>query len=161
MAMKAILIPYDESFDNGIIKLMDRTIRAVCCNDYTDDEIEKWSPAGSEQRLVEKLKSSYAILALVDGALAGFGNTEGTEIDCLYVSAEHQGEGIGSMILQDLEDNAFSYGNTIHVYSSITAEGFFLCHGYRRIRENIVERDGVLIHNWYMEKRKDCGLPQS
>lgn len=161
MAMKAILIPYDESFDNGIIKLMDRTIRAVCCNDYTDDEIEKWSPAGREQRLVEKLKSSYAILALIDGALAGFGNTEGAEIDCLYVSDEHQGEGIGSMILQDLEDKAFSYGNTIHVYSSITAEGFFLSHGYRRIRENIVERDGVLIHNWYMEKRKDCGLPQS
>ena len=156
MAMKAILIPYDESFDNGIIKLMDRTIRAVCCNDYTADEIEKWSPAGREQRLLEKLESSYAILALIDGALAGFGNTEGAEIDCLYVSDEHQGEGIGSMILQDLEDKAFSYGNTIHVYSSITAEGFFLSHGYRRIRENIVERDGVLIHNWYMEKSRDC-----
>ena len=64
-------------------------------------------------------------------------------------------------VIGDLEDKAFSYGNTIHVYSSITAEGFFLSHGYRRIRENIVERDGVLIHNWYMEKRKDCGLPQS
>ena len=161
MARKAIFVPYDESFDDRIIRLMDRTIRTVCCNDYTREEIEKWSPVGREQRLVEKLKSSYAILAIIDGELAGFGNTEGTEIDCLYVSDEHQREGIGSLILQNLENKAFSYGNTIHVYSSITAEKFFLSRGYRKIRDNIVEREGVLIHNWYMEKRKDRGIPQS
>ena len=157
--MKAILVPYDQSFGNVIIGLMDRTIRAICSYDYTAEEIEQWSPIGRESVLLDKLSSTYSVMALCSGVIAGFGNSQGTEIDCLYVSAEHQGEGIGALILEDLERKAFSFGSTIHVYASITAEGFFRRHGYRTIRENTVERVGVLIRNWYMEKsRKAYGV---
>ena len=154
--MKAILIPYNPDFADDAVKLMDRTIRTVCSSDYSAEEIKEWSPAGREEALLDKLSSTYSIVALSGEELVGFGNTFESEIDCLYVSSEHQRQGIGSMLLERLEDHAFKFGNTIHVYASLTAEGFFLCHGYHIVRRNIVERNGVEIPNWYMEKSRDC-----
>ena len=156
MDMKAILIPYNPDFADDAVKLMDRTIRTVCSSDYSAEEIKEWSPVGREEALLDKLSSTFCIMALSGDKLVGFGNTFGSEIDCLYVSSEHQREGIGSMLLERLEDHAFRCGNTIHVYASLTAEGFFLSHGYHTVRRNIVERNGVKIPNWYMEKSRDC-----
>ena len=156
MNRKAILVPYNPSYADDVIRLMDDTIHRICSADYSADEIREWSPAGREKSIIDKLGSTYSIIALIDEVLAGFGNAVGTEIDCLYVSAEHQREGIGSILLESLENHAFRYGDTIHVYASLTAEGFFLSHGYHPVRRNIVERNGVRIPNWYMEKSKGC-----
>lgn len=156
MNRKAILVPYNPSYADAVIRLMDDTIHRICSADYSAEEIREWSPAGREEALLDKLSSKFCIMALSGDKLVGFGNTFGSEIDCLYVSSEHQREGIGSMLLERLEDHAFRCGNTIHVYASLTAEGFFLSHGYHIVRRNIVERNGVKIPNWYMEKSRDC-----
>ncbi len=152
MRGKATLIPFDMKYADEVIHLMDSTIKAVCSSDYTREQIAVWTPLNDPERLITKLMNTYSLIAVTDNEIAGFGNTTDDEIDCLYVSKNHQRMGIGTAIQEKLEKEALHHSDIIHVYASITAKPFFISQGYKEIHENMVERNGVRLMNYYMEK---------
>lgn len=81
----------------------------------------------------------------------------GGYLDRLYVHADYQGRGVASAICEELERPV---RGKIVTHASITAKPFFEKRGYRVVREQQVERRGVLLTNYVMEKdRCPCAPP--
>lgn len=64
-----------------------------------------------------------------------------------------QGEGIASAVCDQLEKAVSADRITTH--ASITAKPFFENRGYRTVREQQVNRNGILLTNYVMEKDMD------
>lgn len=134
-------------------KLFYDTVHSVNVRDYTEEQLDVWASKDMDFENWNKVfLDSLSIVAVFENIIVGFGNIDETGyLDRLYVHKDYQGKGIGKKICKTLE--GFVKAEKISVYVSITAKPFFEKQGYRVIRENIVERKGILLKNYYMEKR--------
>ena len=83
---------------------------------------------------------------------AGFGDIDrGGYLDRLYIHKCFQRMGIASALCDRLEAVP---APVITTHASITARGFFEKRGYRVVKEQQVERHGILLTNYIMESRK-------
>ena len=71
--------------------------------------------------------------------------------DRLYVHKDHQRKGIAAALCDALE--AAAKPGRIYTHASLTARPFFLARGYKELRRQTVERLGVKMDNFVMEKR--------
>ena len=135
-------------------RLFYETIHSVCAGDYSEEQLFAWAadvPDATEWN--KSFSGRNAFVAEENGVLAGFGDIDCSGgLDRLYVSKDFQSRGVGSGILAALESSVSA--KKITVYVSLTAYGFFVRSGYRTVRENTVERKGVLLKNYLMEKEK-------
>ena len=93
----------------------------------------------------------FAVLA--DGQIVGFGDIDPTGyLDRLYVHREFQRQGIAAAICDALEGG--SEAEEFETHASITARPFFEARGYEMIRAQKVERQGILLTNYVMRKRR-------
>ena len=91
-------------------------------------------------------------MAEVAGEIAGFGDIDrGGYLDRLYIHKCFQRMGIASALCDRLEAVP---APVITTHASITARGFFEKRGYRVVKEQQVERHGILLTNYIMESRK-------
>ena len=67
----------------------------------------------------------------------------------LYVHKDYQRKGVASAICNKLEQRV---QGKIFTHASITARPFFENRGYKVIKEQQVERQGVFLRNFVMEK---------
>ena len=77
-------------------------------------------------------------------------------LDRLYVHKDYQHQGIATAICDKLE-SIFDV-EKITTYASITAKPFFEKRGYKVIKKQTVERNGVLLQNYVMEKSTNFNL---
>lgn len=132
-------------------ELFYHTVHTVNAKDYTAGQLDVWAP---RQRDLEKwnqsLQEHYSIVAVEEGMIVGFGDIDDTGyLDRLYVHADYQRQGIASAICDRLEQTV-QWDITTH--ASITAKPFFEKRGYKVIREQQVERRGILLTNFVMVK---------
>lgn len=104
-----------------------------------------------------QLAASHALAAECDGALAGFATRRPADVlDLLYVSPHFQRRGVASALCDRLEAAcAADSFRTMTVHASRTARPFFEQRGYRVLAEQQVERRGVTLTNFRMEKTLD------
>lgn len=128
------------------------TVHGVNRRDYTPAQL--WAWADGRVDLAGWDTSFLAHLTLVaeqDGGIVGFADMDaGGYLDRLYVHRDHQREGIATALCDALEGGVAAEAYTAH--ASITARYFFEQRGYHMIREQQVERHGVLLLNYVMEK---------
>ena len=99
----------------------------------------------------QKLASSYCLVAEIDRCLAGFASIAGDgEIDMTYVGNRFLKRGVGTALLDALEERAKT--RSLTVFASLSAAGFFEKRGYRRVMTNTVVRMGVRLDNIIMKK---------
>jgi putative acetyltransferase len=95
------------------------------------------------------------VLVAEDGGhLVGFAelSPEGT-IDMVYVHKDHQGRGIATALLAELESSARKTGvSRLTTTASRVAKPFFLRRGFNQLAAQTVERRGMRIENFRMEK---------
>ena len=72
-------------------------------------------------------------------------------LDRLYVHKDYQRQGIATALCDRLEQ---SVSGDIVTHASITSKPFFERRGYEMIKEQQVERNGVLLKNYVMIKRR-------
>lgn len=134
-----------------LTELFYNTVHQVNADDYTQAQLDVWAPGKAD--LVKwdmSLQEHYSIVAVENGVITGFGDIDKTGyLDRLYVHKDHQRKGIASCICDELEKTA--YGN-ITVHASITAKPFFEKRGYKVLRKQQVERLGIFLTNYVMEK---------
>ena len=81
----------------------------------------------------------------------GFGDIDDCGyLDRLYVHKDYQGRGVALSLCDRLEPSA---KGKIFTHASITAVPFFKKRGYIVVKEQQIERKGVLLTNFVMEKR--------
>ena len=104
-------------------------------------DFEKWN---------ESLQEHFSVVAVDDEIIVGFGDIDKTDyLDRLYVHAAYQGKGIATAICNQLEQAV--EGNII-THASITAKPFFEKRGYKIVKEQQVERQGIFLTNYVMIK---------
>ena len=128
------------------------TVHRVNCRDYTPEQLDVWATGQVD---LDKWNRSFlahlTLVAMKDGILVGFGDMDSTGyLDRLYVHADYQGQGIATALCDALEK---AVPGPITTHASITAKPFFQGRGYRVVKAQQVQRQGILLTNYVMEKK--------
>ena len=154
-----IIREYRPSDCGALAELFYHTVHTVNARDYTEEQLDAWSPGEVDlSRWDQSFQEHHTLLAVEGETVLGFGDmAPGGYLDRLYVHADYQGRGVASAICEELERPV---RGKIVTHASITAKPFFEKRGYRVVREQQVERRGVLLTNYVMEKdRCPCAPP--
>lgn len=151
-----VLRRYRTSDCGRMAKLFYETVHSVNAADYTEEQLEAWATGNVDLAVWDKsFLEHFTIVSEEPGddgnKIVGFGDIDSTGyLDRLYVQKDHQRRGIASAICDELENAVDAAKITTH--ASITARPFFLKRGYCVVREQQVERGGILLTNYVMEK---------
>lgn len=155
--MPSIVIrPYSAADAAALLALFRDTIRRVNCRDYNAAQIAAWvsddiAPAAWAARFANR----YAMVAETDGRQVGFTELEADgHIDRFYVSADHQGRGVGKTLLASVVAEAARLDVArLYLEGSITARPFFESQGFAVVAPQTVVARGVEFLNYRMERR--------
>jgi putative acetyltransferase len=123
--------------------------------DYSEAERRAWAGDAPDPRYwTERLARLSGMVAALDGRVAGFIATDGSgHVDLVFVDPGFAGRGIGRALLRAVEAEALARGVTrLTTDASRTARPFFERQGFEALREQRVERRGVVLVNHRMEK---------
>lgn len=142
---------YQESDCRELTELFYNTVHIVNAKDYTKEQLDVWATGQTDlERWNQSLQAHYSIVAVENGVILGFGDIDKTGyLDRLFVHAEHQRKGIATAICDQLEQ---AVPGKITTHASITAKPFFEKRGYKVIKKQEVERQGIFLTNFVMEK---------
>ncbi|MDQ0496349.1 MULTISPECIES: GNAT family N-acetyltransferase [Paenibacillus] len=148
---------YETDIDQ-IITLFYETVHEINKHDYTKEQLDAWANRAelSQKReaWLKGLSSNISYVVEMDNRIAGFSdmNRDGY-LDRLFVHKDYQGQGIASALVSTLESEAKKLCLVdIDTNASITAKLFFERKGYRVLKSQIVERNGVQLINYRMKK---------
>ena len=130
------------------------TVHRVCGVDYTPAELDAWANGHVDEAAWERSFLQHdTLVAWMQGGIVGFADADGGYLDRLYVHCNCQRQGVASALADALEQRARTAGHgKMTTHASITARPFFERRGYTVVRRQQVERSGVLLTNFVMEK---------
>lgn len=140
----------------ALARLFYDTVHTVNARDYSADQLDAWADGHVDLEAWNRSFLSHTALVCAEGnAIWGFGDMDSAGyLDRLYVHRNHQGQGVGTLLCDALERAVPSALYTTH--ASITARPFFERRGYRVIRRQQVERRGIFLTNFVMQKAVLC-----
>jgi len=146
-----IIREYQSSDCGELADLFYFTVHTVNAKDYTKEQLDAWATGRVDLEAWDRSLLEHTSVVAVDGeTIVGFGDIDDTGyLDRLFVHAEHQGQGIAAAICGRLERAA---RGRIVTHASITAKPFFEKRGYQAVKEQRVERQGVFLTYFVMEK---------
>ncbi|MGI5893719.1 MAG: GNAT family N-acetyltransferase [Candidatus Merdivicinus sp.] len=139
-----------------ILRLFYDTVHTVNAKDYSAEQLAVWAPKTPDfSRWQRTLGAHNSYVAEEEGRITGFADLDipACYFDRLYIHKDYQRQGIASLLADRIEADARAAGiSRLEVAASITARPFFEKRGYRLVREQQVERGGILLTNFVMEK---------
>lgn len=144
---------YQSSDCKALADLFYHTVHTVNVKDYTKEQLQVWATGQVDlENWDQSLQEHFSVVAVENEKILGFGDIDRTGyLDRLYVHGDYQGKGIATAICNQLEQAI--QGNII-THASITAKPFFEKRGYQVIKEQKVERQGIFLTNFVMEKKR-------
>lgn len=144
---------YQESDCKEITELFYNTVHTVNAKDYTKEQLDVWATRQADlEKWNRSLTEHYSVVAIENNVIVGFGDIDKTGyLDRLYVHADYQGKGIGTAVCNQLEQ---AVRGDITTHASVTAKPFFEKRGYKVVKEQQVERQGIFLTNFCMEKSR-------
>lgn len=137
-----------ESQVDELYELVQRTIRAVYPRYYPQAVVESFCGLHSRDAIAADVAAEREGVVLVDGRVVGTGCRDGNHITRVYVSPAFQGRGVGSFIMQRLEDEIARDHATALLDASLPATSLYEHRGYRTLRHEQfpVEDEAVLVY---------------
>lgn len=147
-----ILRNYAPSDCAEMAELFYHTVHTVNAGDYTKEQLDAWATGTLDLDAWNRsFLAHHTVVAVENGCIAGFGDMDaGGYLDRLYVHADKQGKGIATAICDELEREKTG---KIVTHASITAKPFFEKRGYVTVKRQQVERHGIRLTNFVMEKQ--------
>lgn len=145
--------PYCPSDCGAMAELFYNTVHTVNAADYTPRQLDAWADGQVDLTAWDRsFRAHCTLVAEESGVLIGFGDiTADGYLDRLYVHHLHQRQGVAAALCDRLEETV---KGPVTTHASITARPFFEKRGYRVVKEQQVERHGVLLTNFVMEKQR-------
>jgi putative acetyltransferase len=138
-----------------MVRLFYDTVHSVNAADYSKEQLDAWA-SGDLDKVAWDLSflAHDSVVAAEHEKIVGFGDMDDRGyLDRIFVHKDYQGIGVAAAICDALEKNASESGiNLYFTHASITAKGFFQRRGYEVVKEQQVERKGILLTNFVMEK---------
>lgn len=144
---------YEASDCSRLAELFYNTVHTVNAKDYTREQLHVWATGTIDlEQWDQSLRTHSTFVAVENEIIVGFGDIDETGyLDRLFVDKGHQRKGIATAICDELERVVQT--DTITTHASITAKPFFEQRGYHVVKEQQVEREGVFLTNYVMEKQ--------
>ena len=148
-----IIRKYQPSDCKELTELFYNTVHNVNAKDYTKEQLDVWATGKVDlEKWNESLQEYFSIVAVDDEIIVGFGDIDKTGyLDRLFVHASYQRKGIATAICNQLEQTV---QGDITTHASITAKPFFEKRGYKIVKEQQVERQGIFLTNFCMKKSR-------
>ena len=136
-----------------ITELFYDTVHTVNSKDYTKEQLFAWATGNVDmEQWNRSLQEHFSLIAVEDKIIVGFGDIDSTGyLDRLYIHKDYQGQGVATAICDKLEQTV---QGKIVTHASITAKPFFEKRGYIVVIEQQVERQGIFLTNYIMEKNR-------
>ncbi len=144
---------YQSSDCKALAELFYETVHVVNAKDYTKEQLDAWATGIVDlEKWNQSLEEHHSLVAVDGEKIIGFGDIDQTGyLDRLFVHSNNQGRGVATAICNQLEQ---SVQGSIITHASITAKPFFEKRGYKVVKEHQVERQGIFLTNFIMEKRR-------
>ena len=148
--------PYQPDDCLRLAALFYDTVHTVNARDDSPAQLDAWAAGQADlERWNESFSAHHTLVAEQDGQIVGFGDMDdGGYLDRLYVHRDYQRQGIAAALCDALEQACRQ--ERLETHASITARPFFKQRGYRVVRQQQVERGGVRLTNFVMEKVRPC-----
>jgi putative acetyltransferase len=149
------LRPYRPDDAPALLALFRDTIRRVNSRDYSPAQVAAWASDDIDTaRWFGRFEGRFVPVAEEGGRPVGFAELEADgHIDRVYVSADHQGRGIGRKLLDAVTAEARRVGLArLFTEVSITARPFFEAQGFLVLAPQVVTVRGVEFINYRMER---------
>ncbi|WP_227814988.1 GNAT family N-acetyltransferase [Nitrogeniibacter aestuarii] len=146
---------YSEEWANEIADVFYLAVHAIDTSIYTQEQKEVWAPAPIDYEIWRaRLDKKKPFVAIVRNRVAGFIELDADgHIDCTYTHPEFQRAGVASSLYEFLLKNAEESGiKRLYVEASLVAMPFFMNRGFTVIQKNNLERNGVSLVNFSMER---------
>ena len=138
MKEKLLVRLFVESDAGAVQTIIHRGLREINGKDYPEELIEGYCAYFTLDKIKSQANSAHMYVAIADDKVVGTGSIapywgSGTEsiLLTIYVLPERIGQGIGTAIINALEqDEYFLRANRIEIPSSITAVKFYQKLGY-------------------------------
>lgn len=142
---------YESSDCKEVAEIFYNTVHIINAKDYTKEQLDVWATQEVDlEKWNQSLQGHYSVVAVDNEIIVGFGDIDKDGyLDRLYVHADYQRKGIATAICKQLEQ---AVEGKITTHASITAKPFFEKRGYRVVRKQEVERRGIFLTNFVMEK---------
>ena len=129
------------------------TVHTINAGDYTKEQLDAWATGKVDLgKWNRSFQEHYSVVAVEEGKIIGFGDIDKTGyLDRLFVHKDYQRKGIATAICNELEQKA---RGKIVTHASITTRHFFEKRGYVVITKQQVERQGIMLENFVMEKER-------
>ncbi|MCX4363344.1 MAG: GNAT family N-acetyltransferase [Clostridia bacterium] len=141
---------YEEKDCVPISNLFYETVHSVNAKDYTQAQLFAW--AKNKSQLLSKnvaFLNQFTLVAEIGEDIIGFGSIDESNcLEMLYVGKDFLRQGVATALCNQLEKGR----RVVKTYASITAKPFFEKRGYTVVRENQVERLGLILTNYEMQK---------
>lgn len=130
-----------------LARLFYDTVHTVNARDYTRQQLDAWADGQVDLAAWDaSFLAHTTLVAEEDGRIVGFADlAEGGYLDRLYVHKDYQGRGVATALCDALAGARLTH-------ASRTAKPFFEKRGWRVVKEQQVERHGVLLTNFVMER---------
>ncbi len=144
---------YQSSDCKELTELFYNTVHTVNAKDYTKEQLDVWATGQVDlKKWDQSFQGHFSIVAVDEDIIVGFGDIDKTGyLDRLFVHLGYQGKGIATAICNRLES---AVQENIVTHASITARPFFEKRGYKVVKEQQVERQGIFLTNFVMIKER-------
>ena len=140
--------------------LFQNTVLAINRRDYSQAEVEDWASCGDDLSNIEDMiKTHYFIVAVnQQSEIVGFSSiTPQGYLHSMFVHKNFQGEGIATILLNEIEQYAITNGiMRITSEVSLTARPFFEKKGYIVEEEQKRKANQLSLTNFWMAKQTIC-----
>ena len=141
-------------------QLFQNTVLAINRRDYSQAEVEDWASCGDDLSNIEDMiKTHYFIVAVnQQSEIVGFSSiTPQGYLHSMFVHKDFQGEGIATILLNEIEQYAITNGiMRITSEVSLTARPFFEKKGYIVEEEQKRKANQLSLTNFWMAKQTIC-----
>lgn len=148
-----IIREYQPSDCEEMAELFYNTVHTVNAKDYTKEQLNVWATGRVDlEKWNQSLQEHDTLVAVENERIIGFGDMDKTGyLDRLFVHKDYQKKGVATALCDKLEQGV---QGKIITHASITARPFFEKRGYKVVKEQQVERQGILLTNFVMEKEQ-------
>ena len=135
--------------------VFESAVHTVASRHYTPEQCAAWAPHDHDAAAwAERMVLLQPIVAEIGGEVVGFTSLQPTGyIDMFFVAGPHVGRGVATSMMARLYATAQALKlDALFANVSLTAESFFLKHGFAIEARQAVERAGVMLRNARMRK---------
>lgn len=151
------VVPLDEHHIPALLALFEQSVRRLGPEHYSSEQVEQWALGARHPGLVGQLREHHGWVIEQGVVPLGFVTLSGDgHLSLLYVSADHQRQGLGSRLLETALAAARRLGlRTLTTEASAFSHALFLRHGFEPAGLETVARGGVS----FVRHRLYCRLP--